>query len=128
MQVRLVDPSTLKVVRTYPDMTTALADSSSPPSAIWCECESDDAAPGIALQRMNSAKAVMERAQGATATPPAADLVRLLTRVRPHLQARRVVLEWSLSNAVTEHSKAADAQKLRELQGLMNDIDTALGR
>jgi hypothetical protein len=131
MQVRLVDPQTLKVVRTFPDMTAALADSSSPPSAIWCECNTDEEAPAMAVQRMRSAQAIMEGIQAVAAaagTKPAADMARLLMRVRPHLTARRVVLEWSLSNAVTEHSKAADSQKLRELQALMNDIDAALGR
>lgn len=132
MQVRLVDPQSLKVLRTYPDMTSAIADPTATANAIWCESDSDEAAAIQATERIRTAQEAMQRHQArqraqAAATSSREDrALKLLMRARESIKARRTILEWSVRNAMSDNSRAADDMKLREVNALLADIDELL--
>lgn len=135
MQVRLVDPQSLKVLRTYPDMTSAIADPAATANAIWCESDSDEAAAIQATERIRTAQEAQQRHQArqrAQAVSAAGvecwtRAVSLLMRARESIKARRTILEWSVRNASSDNSRASDDQKLREVNALLADIDELLG-
>ena len=93
MQVRLVDPTTWQVVRTYGSLTAALADPAMPSGTIMAEADSDEAAVLQASQRWQYSCELQARqaaANAATDDPQPADKVaRLLLPLLPLL--RRVV-------------------------------------
>lgn len=121
MQVRLVDPATMTVVRTYGSMTDAFADRAQPPQAVWTEADSDESAILQAADRLRIAGETANRVKSARQSREER-AVSLLARARAELKQRRATVEWSVRYSPTDCARAAADAHLRDLDELLADI------